>query len=180
MWTHLLRRLCETYVAGSGAALSSPTFAQGLDPQWPLCPFETAPRGSCHSATCRYQMTVDCWLPAALVAEDIARLANRCGHRGPYAPHNAVAFISKCIKARCSAMYIWLFALSRAGGSCTAPKTPKLDDLPSFAAAALSAPGVQRNILLRPAKQVAVRHHRAVPPTARQAAIHAPVPAYVR
>ena len=71
-------RLNEAFQLASGAALTSATFAHALDPHWPLCPFEHAPRGACHNAACSFQMTVDYLLPPAPALDDVMKLANRC------------------------------------------------------------------------------------------------------
>ena len=70
-------RLCETFASFGGGKLASPTFAHALDPQWPLCAFEHAPRGACHDAACAAQMTVDYWLPPKLALDNVAKLAAR-------------------------------------------------------------------------------------------------------
>lgn len=74
------RRLCETFASLGGGQLASPTFAHALDPQWPLCAFEHAPRGACHDAACAAQMTVDYSLPPKLALDNVVKLAARCGH----------------------------------------------------------------------------------------------------
>lgn len=70
-------RLCESFESACGASLASATFAHGLEPHWPLCPFESNPRGACHNAACGFQMTLDYWLPPVLALEDVYKLASR-------------------------------------------------------------------------------------------------------
>ena len=75
------RRLCETFATLGGGQLAGPSFAHALDPQWPLCAFEHAPRGACHDAACAAQMTVDYWLPPKLALDNVVKLAARSDQR---------------------------------------------------------------------------------------------------
>ena len=75
--TGTVRRLCDTFRTLGGGQLAGPTFTHALDPQWPLCAFEHAPRGACHDAACAAQMTVDFWLPPKLALESVVKLAAR-------------------------------------------------------------------------------------------------------
>jgi len=73
----VIDRLCGTFASFGGGQLASPTFAHALDPQWPLCAFEHAPRGACHDAACAAQMTVDYCLPPKLALDNVVKLAAR-------------------------------------------------------------------------------------------------------
>ena len=68
----------------------------------------------------------------------------------------------------------------RAGGAYKAPATVDASLLQQLAEAAVSDPAVRRRTLLSPSRQAPPRRHRAVLASARQAAVDAPVPAYVR
>ncbi len=68
----------------------------------------------------------------------------------------------------------------RAGGTYKPPAKVEAAQLQQFAEAAVTDPGVQRRTLLSPSKHAPPRRARAVLAPARQAAVDAPVPTYVR
>ena len=190
-------RLCDTFPTFGGGQLASPTFAHALDPQWPLCAFEHAPRGACHDAACAAQMTVDYGLPPKLALDNVVKLAARSDadallHTTATSVLRVHAHVRRMLsKVRCSNTALLLMkictALSwcmlhchRAGGTYKPPVKVEAAQLQQLAEAAVTDRGVQRRMLLSPSKHAPPRRARAVLAPARQATLDAPVPAYVR
>ena len=56
--------------------VSSRTYANRLNPQWPVCPFEL--RGKCRDLKCPFQMNLDVTMNNMEVLLDVQDLAKRC------------------------------------------------------------------------------------------------------
>ena len=84
-------RLCVTYQTVSKLKVSSRTYANRLNPQWPVCPFEL--RGTCRDLKCPFQMNQDVNMSNMEVLQDLQNLAKRCWLKPSCLTLSSLAFI---------------------------------------------------------------------------------------